>query len=81
MNSPESAANPSVSPIPAEPDVTVSVYLTSSSRHPLTFVACESAARRFADHWQRYGGCAAVEFTVPDEKYARLPCERLWVIP
>jgi len=77
----ETAADQAVSPRPAEPDVTVSVYLTSSSRHALTFVACESAARRFADHWQRYGGCAAVEFTPPDENCARLPCERLWVIP
>lgn len=39
-------------PLPDEPDVTVSIYLTDSSPYPLTFVACESAARRFADHWQ-----------------------------
>ncbi len=81
MSFPECVANLSGSPVPTEPDVTVSVYLTSSSRHALTFVACESAARRFADHWQRYGGCAAVEFTAPEENCARLPCERLWVIP
>ena len=74
-------AMPSVSPLPHEPDLTVSIYLTDRSPYPFKYVACESAARRFADHWRRYGRCGAIEFTAPDSRYARLPCERLWIVP
>ncbi len=81
MSLPEENVDQAASPCLSEPDLTVSVYLTPSSPHPLRFIACESAARRFADHWQRYGQCAAVEFTDPEENCARLPCERLWLVP
>ncbi len=74
------AAEP-ISPRPGEPDLMVSIHLTAGSPHPLTFVACESAARRFADHWRRYGRCGTVEFAPPDGRCGRLPCERLWLLP
>ncbi|MBF6448777.1 MULTISPECIES: hypothetical protein [Nocardia] len=70
-----------LSPRPDEPDLMVSIRLTAHSPHPLTFVACESAARRFADHWRRYGRCGTVVFAAPDGRCGRLPCERLWLIP
>lgn len=68
------------SPLPAEPDVMLSICLTQSNLHPMKFVACESAARRFADHWKRYGRCGAIEFAAPDGSCGRLPGERLWIV-
>ena len=81
MNFAEPGAGEPKSPLPDEPDVTVSIHLTPTSPHPLKFVACRSAAHRFADHWQRYGRCGAVEFTPPEPNCGRLPCERLWIVP
>ncbi len=72
---------PEPSPRPTEPDVMVTIYLTRSNLHPMTFVACESAARRFADHWRRYGRCGAIDFATPDGNCGRLPHERLWLVP
>ncbi|MDR7172149.1 hypothetical protein J2W56_005910 [Nocardia kruczakiae] len=80
-NHPESLAAEPISPRPDEPDLMVSIHLTANSPHPLTFVACESAARRFADHWRRYGRCGNVEFAPADGRCGRLPCERLWLLP
>ncbi|MBF5000460.1 hypothetical protein IRT45_25285 [Nocardia sp. BSTN01] len=58
---PEYLAAEPLSPRPDEADVMVSIHLTAGSPHPLTFVACESAARRFADRWRRYGRCGTVD--------------------
>ena len=69
------------SPPPTEPDVMVTICLTQSKLHAMKFVACESAARRFADHWKRYGRCGAIVFAAPDGSCGRLPCERLWLVP
>ncbi|WP_146099006.1 hypothetical protein [Nocardia nova] len=77
----ESLAAEPISPRPDEPDLMLSIHLTAGSPHPLTFVACESAARRFADHWRRYGRCGTVVFAPPDGRCGRLPCERLWLMP
>ena len=77
----EPGSGGAVSPLPGEPDVMVTVHLTPSDLYAMRFVACESAARRFADHWKRYGRCGAVEFAEPDGSCGRLPCERLWIVP
>ena len=70
-----------VSPAPHEPDVLLRVRISLLSGQELTFVACESAARRFAEYWVAYHRPDTVTFAPPDRTCPRLPCERLWALP
>ncbi|MGF6889026.1 hypothetical protein ABIA39_008497 [Nocardia sp. GAS34] len=70
-----------VSPRPLEADVVVCVHLHSHTLH-LWYVACESAARRFARNWT----AAHLPDYVTVENgslsnLGRLPDERLWIVP
>ncbi|MEV5648238.1 hypothetical protein AB0L57_08300 [Nocardia sp. NPDC052254] len=69
------------SPQPNEPDVLLRIHLDLLHERELTFVACASAAHRFADYWTAYHGPGTVTFAAPGRRYPRLPCERLWTLP
>lgn len=70
-----------VSPLPHEPDVLLRVRIGLLRGQELRFVACESAARRFAECWVAYHRPDTVVFALPDRTCPRLPCERLWALP
>ncbi|MBO0854699.1 MAG: hypothetical protein J2P18_13165, partial [Nocardia sp.] len=69
-----------VSPRPREPDVLVCIQVQLLRPRELRFVACLSAARRFAVHWSRYHR-DLVTFALPIPAAPRLPCEQLWILP
>lgn len=69
------------SPLPNEPDVLLRVRIGRLRGRELRFVACESAARRFADHWGASHRPDTITFAPPDRTCPRLPCERLWALP
>ncbi|MBB5912593.1 hypothetical protein BJY24_001460 [Nocardia transvalensis] len=75
-----SAAQPE-SPLPHEPDVLIRVHISLLREQELRFVACESAARWFAEYWIAYYRPDTVTFEPPDPTCPRLPCERLWTLP
>lgn len=77
----ESSAAECDSPIPSEPDVLLRVRIDLLCGQELRFVACESAARRFAEYWVAYHRPDTVTLAPPDRTCPRLPCERLWVLP
>ncbi|MDR7170162.1 hypothetical protein J2W56_003913 [Nocardia kruczakiae] len=70
-----------VSPLPHEPDVLLRVRISLLRGQELKFVACESAARRFAEYWVAYHRPDTVMFAPADRTCPRLPCERLWALP
>lgn len=74
------AAQP-VSPLPDEEDVLIHIRIEVPHVHELRFAACESAARRFADHWAARNRPGTVMLGPPDRMCPRLPCERLWTLP
>jgi hypothetical protein len=69
------------SPRPDEPDVLVCIHCSFLRPLELRFVACLSAARRFAEHWTQYHRLDLVKFEKPEPTSPRLPCERLWGLP
>lgn len=81
MNFSEASAAQCDSPLPNEPDVLLRVRISLLRGQELRFVACESAARRFAQYWVAYHRPDTVRFAPPDPTCPRLPCERLWALP
>lgn len=81
MNFSEASAAQCDSPLPNEPDVLLRVRISLLGGQELRFVACESAARRFAQYWVAYHRPDTVTFAPPDRACPRLPCERLWALP
>lgn len=69
------------SPVPNEPDVLLNLRISLLHGQELRFVACESAARRFAEHWVASHRPDTLTFAPPDTACPRLPCERLWALP
>ncbi len=69
------------SPLPHEPDIGLCVLITVPSEHELRFVACMSAALRFAVHWSAEHPAVTLTFEQPGPQWRRLPCERLWTLP
>ncbi|NKY88755.1 hypothetical protein [Nocardia veterana] len=69
------------SPLPHDPDIVLLIRITVPNEHELRFVACMSAALRFAVHWAAEYPAATVSFELPRRQHRRLPCERLWTLP
>ncbi len=66
---------------PDEPDVLVCIHMNTLRPRELRFVACLSAAHRFAEHWMAYHRPDLVTFGTPEPTSPRLPCEQLWALP
>ncbi|MEU6558613.1 hypothetical protein [Nocardia nova] len=81
MSFTESSEAQPTSPRPDEPDVLVCIHISILRPQELRYVACISAARRFAEHWTQYHRPDLVTFEDPEPTSPRLPCERLWVLP
>ena len=69
------------SPLPHEPDIGLCIRITVPNEHELRFIACMSAAVRFALHWSTECQALTVTFEQPHPQGRRLPCERLWTLP
>ena len=69
------------SPLPQEPDIGLCIRFTVPNEYELRFVACMSAALRFAVHCASEYSAIAVAFERPHPQIRRLPCEPLWTLP